>query len=201
MIFGLFRRSANQDVIERLYGAIVDAARQPALYADLAVPDTFEGRFESLTLHAVLVLRRLQAAPSPGPDMAQHLIDTVFQHFDRMLREMGVGDTVVPKRMKTMAQAFLGRSAAYEEAFRTGPDALAEALSRNVTAGRHDGVALSRYALVCAARFAGASLQTFVDGTLPLPDPAAYAPPAPSAGHASAGYGTADETSRLGTLS
>ncbi len=180
MIFGLFRRSANQSVIDRLYGAIVAAARQPALYADLAVPDTFEGRFESLTLHAVLVLRHLQAAPSPGGDMAQHLIDTVFQHFDRMLREMGVGDTSVPKRMKTMAQAFLGRSAAYEEALRNGPDAFADALSRNVTAGRHDGVALSRYALACAAGFAEAPLQTFIDGVLPLPDPAAFASPAAS---------------------
>ena len=190
MFLGLFRRSANQSVIDRLYGAIVEAARQPALYADLAVPDTFEGRFESLTLHAVLVLRRLQGAPSPGPDMAQHLVDTIFQHFDRMLREMGVGDTAVPKRMKTMAQAFLGRSAAYEEALRTGPEALAEALSRNMTAGRHDGVALSRYAIACGARFADAPMQTFVDGTLPLPDPAAYASSIPYDGEAS-GNGTA----------
>ena len=182
MILGLFRRSANQSVIDRLYGAIVDAARRPALYADLAIPDTFEGRFESLTLHAVLVLRRLQAAPSPGPDMAQHLIDTIFQHFDRMLREMGVGDTAVPKRMKTMAQAFLGRSAAYEEAFLKGPEALAEALSRNVMAGRHDGVALSLYAAACVAGFVEAPLQTFVDGLLPLPDPAAYASSPPHAG-------------------
>ena len=50
--------------------------------------------------------------------MAQHLVDTVFKHFDRTLREMGVGDTTVPKRMKTMAEAFGGRSAAYDTALR-----------------------------------------------------------------------------------
>ena len=68
----------------------------------MGVPDTFEGRFESLTLHAALLVRRLRAAEAPGPDMAQHLVDTVFRHFDRTLREMGVGDTTVPKRMKLL---------------------------------------------------------------------------------------------------
>jgi cytochrome b pre-mRNA-processing protein 3 len=180
MILGLFRRSANDDVIARLYGAIVDASRQRGLYADLAVPDTFEGRFESLTLHAVIVLRRLQAGPAPGPDMAQHLVDTIFKHFDRALREMGVGDTVVPKRMKKMAEAFLGRSAAYDAALRPceaepeTQDALPEALSRNVYVGRHDGVALADYVRASIDRFARLPLQTFVDGATPFPDPAAY---------------------------
>ena len=146
MILGLFRRSPNVAVVERLHAAIVAAARQPALYTDLAVPDTFEGRFESLTLHAGLVLRRLRDAPAPGPEMAQDLVDTVFRHFDRTLREMGVGDTAVPKRMKGIAEAFAGRCAAYDEALRSGD--LARALARNVYEGCHDGVALSRYSLV-----------------------------------------------------
>ncbi len=173
MILGLSRRSANALVVDRLYGAVVAAAREPALYADLAVPDTFEGRFECLTLHVALVLRRLQDARTPGPDIAQHLVDTVFRHFDRTLREMGVGDTSVPKRMKTMAEAFRGRCAAYRDALSSG--SLAAALERNVYAGCHDGVALSRYAVACAGSLADAPLQTFVDGALPLPDPAAYA--------------------------
>lgn len=173
MILGLFRRSANAIVVDHLYGAIVDAARQPALYADLAVPDTFEGRFECLTLHAALVLRRLRDAPSPGLDMAQHLVDTVFRHFDRTLREMGVGDTSVPRRMKVMAEAFAGRCAAYEDAFRSG--SLASALARNVYGGCHDGVALSRYVSACATRLAVEPLRTLADGTLAFPDPAAFA--------------------------
>ena len=171
MIFGLFRRSTNQAIIDRLYLAIVEASRARPLYADLGVPDTFEGRFESLTLHAVLVLRHLRTSAEPGPDMAQDLVDTVFQHFDRTLREMGVGDTVVPKRMKKMAEAFLGRSAAYDEAFRGDPAGLRETIARNVLNGTGDASALTHYVEAGLAAIAAAPLQDFVDGTPPFPDP------------------------------
>ena len=173
-MFGLFRRSANKALIERLYLAIVAASRSPALYRDHGVPDTFEGRFESLTLHAVLVLRRLRDGASPGPEMAQDLVDVVFQHFDRTLREMGVGDTVVPKRMKKMAEAFLGRSTAYDEALRSGSSALVESLSRNVYNGCGDAGALARYVDVSVVQIGAAPLQTFIDGTVPFPDPGAF---------------------------
>ena len=172
MILGLFHRSANARVVYRLFGAVAVAARRPALYTALAVPDTFEGRFECLTLHAALVVLRLRAAPTPGPDVAQHLVDTMFRHLDRTLREMGVGDMAVPKRMKTMAMAFAGRCGAYADALRSG--SLDAALARNVYAGCHDGVALSGYVSDCVTRLADAPLQTFLDGVLPLPDPAAY---------------------------
>lgn len=175
MILGLFRRSANRTVIQRLYEVLVTAARQPALYAQLGVPDTFEGRFESLTLHAALVLRRLQAAEAPGPDVAQDLIDTVFKHLDRTLREMGVGDTSVPKRMNKLAEAFLGRSAAYDEALRAGGGALAAAFARNVYGGRDDGAALARYAENVAAALAAMPVQAFIDGTIAFPDAAVFA--------------------------
>ena len=175
MIFGLFRRAANDAVIDRLYLAVVDASRRPALYADLAVPDTFEGRFESLCLHAILVLRRLQRCETPGPAMAQHLVDTVFKHFDRTLREMGVGDTTVPKRMKTMAEAFGGRSTAYEAAFRDDREALVEALARNVYAGKRDAIALTAYVEAATAALAMTPLQAFLDGEPGFPKPASFA--------------------------
>ncbi len=170
----LFRRAANTVVIDRLYAAIVAASRDRSLFIDFAIPDTFEGRFESLALHAVLVLRRLQSCQEPGPEMAQDLVDTVFRHFDRTLREMGVGDTTVPKRMKTIAEAFLGRSAAYDLALRSAQDALAGPLSRNVYSGRQDAKALARYAAACAAALDETSLQTLIDGTVPFLDPSAF---------------------------
>ncbi len=175
MMFGLFRRASNDAVIDRLYLAIVAASRQPALYADLHVPDTFEGRFESLTLHAILALRRLQACEAPGPAMAQHLVDIVFKHFDRTLREMGVGDTTVPKRMKTMAEAFGGRSAAYDAALRGGRDALTGALARNVYGGRRDAAALTAYVEAATAALAMTPLQAFVDGGPRFPEAATFA--------------------------
>ncbi len=174
MIFGLFRRASNDAVIDRLYLAVVAASRQPALYADLRVPDTFEGRFESLSLHAILTLRRLQRCEAPGPAMAQHLVDTVFKHFDRTLREMGVGDTTVPKRMKTMAEAFGGRSAAYDAALRGGRETLVEALARNVYAGERDAVALADYVEAATAALAMTPLQAFLDGVPHFPDAASF---------------------------
>ena len=176
MIFGLFRRAANDAVIDRLYLWVVDASRQPALYAELRVPDTFEGRFESLSLHAILVLRRLQRCEAPGPAMSQHLVDTVFKHFDRTLREMGVGDTTVPKRMKTMAEAFGGRSSAYDVAFRGGREALVEALARNVYAGKRDATSLADYVEAAAAALAATPLQAFLDGDARFPEAVAFSP-------------------------
>lgn len=182
MIFRLFRRSENRAVIESLYAELVAASRQPVLFTDLGMSDTFEGRFDGLTLHAALVLRRLNALAAPGPEMAQDLVDAVFRHFDRTLREMGVGDTTVPKRMKTLAEAFLGRSSAYDEALCEGHEALAAALKRNIfsvdsLAAKHatrDLAALTRYVEAVAEALANAPLQAFVDGRLPIPDPALF---------------------------
>lgn len=170
-----FRGTGNDAIVDRLYRAIVQASRHEALYRDHAVPDTLDGRFESLVLHAVLVLRRLGACAPPGPDVAQHLVDTIFKHFDRAMREMGVGDTAVPKRMKTMAEAFLGRSSAYEATLRAGPDALAKALARNVYSGSRDGAGLARYMAANAAALNQTPLQSFIDGAVPFVDPAAFA--------------------------
>jgi cytochrome b pre-mRNA-processing protein 3 len=163
-------------LVERLYTIVVTASRAPALYTGLGLADTFEGRFESLTLHAALVLRALNAAPPPGSDLAQDLVDTVFQHFDRTLREMGVGDTTVPKRMKTMAEAFLGRSAAYDDALRHGDAPLNAALTRNTGAGPGQVAALTAYVRAAAAVFERLPVQDFIDGTVRFPDPTLFVP-------------------------
>ena len=136
MIFGLFqRRDPNAAIVDSLYAALAEASRATALYRDLGVPDTVEGRFDSLTLHAVLVLRRLRTLPDPAGDLAQDLVNAIFRHFDAALRELGVGDITVPKKMKTMAAAFAGRAKAYEDSF-ADETVLREALLRNVYGGR-----------------------------------------------------------------
>jgi len=132
--FGLFvRRRKNRDVIERLYKAVVEQSRSVTFYQTIGVPDTLEGRFELLTLHMTLVSRRLKTLPSPGPDMSQDLVDLTFAQFEAALREIGVGDISIPKRMKVMASAYLGRASAYDEALRKNDSGLlAEALARNL---------------------------------------------------------------------
>lgn len=172
MISWLRRRSANRKSIDRLHGEIVAAARHRDLFTDYGIVDSFEGRFEAMALHAVLVLRRLNSMPPPAPEMAQDLADTVFRHFEHALRETGVGDTSVPKRMKALAEAFLGRGVAYDLALRGGGPELAAALSRNVYADCRDSGRLGRYVEALAAILAEASFDAFTIGPVPFPDPA-----------------------------
>src|SRR3954468_17709052 len=122
MIFSLFRKARRVSAPETLYQRITMAGREPTLYLRFGVPDTVEGRFESLALHLVLVLRRLRHLPAPAQDVAQELVDAFFRQLDASLRELGVGDMGVPKRMKKLAQAFYSR-AAYDAVLDSRDDA------------------------------------------------------------------------------
>jgi cytochrome b pre-mRNA-processing protein 3 len=133
--FNRFRNPAvPRGTIEAIYGMIVAQAREPAFYVDLHVRDTVNGRFDMLILHLWLVLRRLQPVPG-GSGLSQALFDRFCADMDDNLREMGVGDLTVPKRMQAFGEAFYGRSSAYDLAFEAGDEALAQALSRNVFNG------------------------------------------------------------------
>jgi cytochrome b pre-mRNA-processing protein 3 len=57
----LFRRNRHRDAALSLYSAIVAQARAPVFFTGFGVPDTFDGRFELIALHAFLVLNRLKA--------------------------------------------------------------------------------------------------------------------------------------------
>ncbi|MBT3552779.1 MAG: hypothetical protein HOO19_18710 [Rhodospirillaceae bacterium] len=132
-LFDLFRRRQNQDADYRLYGAIVDQARLPAFYSNCGVPDTVNGRFDLIGLHAYLVMRCLKGmANERGTGLSQRLFDIMFTDMDRNLREMGVGDLSVGKKVKAMAKAFYGRVKAYDEGLAGGPEALEDALRRNL---------------------------------------------------------------------
>jgi cytochrome b pre-mRNA-processing protein 3 len=135
----LFGRIPVSTPQRRLYEAIVAQARQPWLYGEAGVPDTPEGRFDMIVLHAVLVIDRLGGESELARDFAQRVFDEMFRDMEASLREMGVGDLSVGRRIKQMAEAFYGRSRAYGQAFEQEDEArrqaLAAALSRNVFAG------------------------------------------------------------------
>lgn len=140
MVLGLLRRNRLERPAYLLYGAAVAAARDPYFYAELGVPDTVDGRFDMVSLHVYLVVRRLGALPEPGPKLAQAVFDAMFSDMDVNLREMGVGDLSVAKRNRAMWEAFHGRAAAYQAALAAGDDgALEEALRRNVWRGAVPG--------------------------------------------------------------
>ncbi|MCJ2083464.1 ubiquinol-cytochrome C chaperone family protein [Methylobacterium sp. J-090] len=150
MIGRLFgRKSPRERMIRDLHVRINAAARVPGLYTDLGVPDTVEGRFECLSLHVILVLRRLNRLPDPAADVAQDLVNAVFLQLDSSLRESGIGDFGVPKRMKKLGAAFYGRAAGYDAALDAGDaDALAQALARNVLGVEAaDATDLARYVM------------------------------------------------------
>lgn len=118
---------------QTLYAAVLRVARDPVFYRDRGVPDTFEGRFDLLVLLLHLVLRRLRQLGEPTKGVAQALFDTMMDDMDCVLRESGVSDTAVPKKVRAMAAAFYGRGLAYDDAWASSdPSALEQALARNV---------------------------------------------------------------------
>jgi len=178
MIFPLFQRGKLRATIPALYGTIVAQARMPCFYRDFAVPDTLEGRFEMIVLHLTLLVERLAEDPA-----LRRLGQAVFDHFcqdmDNNLREMGVGDLAVPKRMRKMGEAFYGRAQAYRTALAGADDkALVGALARNVYSGAAPPLAaaqLAAYMREAAAALGAQESASLAAGVLQFPMPAAPA--------------------------
>ena len=140
------------------YGLAVTRARAREFYVDHGVEDRIDARFELYTLHVLLLVLRLRDADTPAArDAAQDLFDTYVSALDNALRELGVGDVAVSKKMRKLGEALYGRRQAYETALRADDAVgLAEALDRNVYAGSGAEHApwLAAYALECRARLA-----------------------------------------------
>src|SRR6476661_990187 len=106
MPLALFRRARSDGTITTLYGAIVAQAREPVFYRDYGVPDTQDGRFDMIVLHLALVLRCLRQADLGSSPLAQGLFDTFCTDMDHNLREQGLSDAAVPRRMRAFGEAF-----------------------------------------------------------------------------------------------
>ena len=120
---------------ERLYRKTLEASRNPQLYLRFEVADTLDGRFDMLCLHVGLVMRRLKAASeAQSAAFSQNLFDIFFGDMDLTLREMGVGDLGVAKRVRQMSEAYMGRLTTYSRFLDAGDiEGLAEALARNIS--------------------------------------------------------------------
>lgn len=176
MFAGLRRKRQRADKAQALYGAIMRQVREPALYAELGVPDTFDGRFDALVLHVALVLRRLRAAGPGGKDLAQAVFDAMFRDMDIVLRERGVADLSVGRKIREMAEAFYGRAKAYEAALaEAGDEALANALHRNVYRGSPGAgdrpQAFAHYVRAADRALAETPFELLSEGGLRMPAP------------------------------
>lgn len=162
-----------------LYRQVVAQARAPIFYSRHGVPDSLDGRFDMIVLHSFLIMRRLRASGTPAADrLSQQLFDLLFADMDSSLREIGVGDLGVGKRVKKMAQAFYGRLEAYEAGLAAPDDqALGEALSRNLygtsQAPMEVLLAMARYVRSADRHLAGQSDADILAGNVDfMPAPA-----------------------------
>jgi cytochrome b pre-mRNA-processing protein 3 len=164
MIFNLFRKpSVTPDAVLETYRSIVAQSRQERFYADWGVADTVTGRFDMVSLHLALYLRRLKNEPTARP-FTQALVELFFKDMDRSVRELGVTDLGVPKKVKTMGNVFYGLVGVLDPALESGHPANVEAiLVRNVYGAPNPGAALlATYLLDESARLAGLPLGELV---------------------------------------
>ncbi len=129
------RRKPEDDFAAAVYKRVGEQARAAELFEACGIPDTLDGRFDALALHAALMIDRLRREPD-GEVVAQAFFDAMFKHLDLTLREIGIQDLGVGRRIKVMAEGLHGRALAYREALNDGPTPLAEALRRNAYGGR-----------------------------------------------------------------
>lgn len=167
-----FGRRSNRDVTDALYAEIVASARQDVFYSQWNVPDTPLGRYEMLCLHMFLFLRAARGGDEIVRDVAQELTDEFFKDVDHSLRELGIGDVGVPKRMKKLARMFYGRVESYGNALDADDrPALAKALARNVRPGEDEwpqAAALAGYVMQ-ADRALAPQAGAFASGKVEFP--------------------------------
>jgi cytochrome b pre-mRNA-processing protein 3 len=159
---------------EGLYAAAVTAARQPTLYVDYGVPDSLEGRFEMVALHLFALIHRLMHDPGDDPALARLIAETFVNDMDGSLREMGVGDMTVPRRMKALYGSFAGRLAAYEAALKHGEAAVTAAIARNVFPDSPEDARakeLSKYLGATAEALRRAEIGELQHGNVVFPEP------------------------------
>ena len=160
-----------------LYNQIVRQSRSSIFYEGYEVPDTLEGRFEMICLFGGLLVTRL-CRPDMGNEgrvLAQAFFDTMFINLDWSIREMGVGDLGVPRRVKAMMASFKGRAFAYDESLRVGQGEVRHVLSRNLyaTAPHLSPEVLqvmSAYVMDCASGLNNQGLSDFWQGRVSFPD-------------------------------
>ena len=163
-----------------LYGSSVAQARRAVFYRDWCVADSLDGRFELVMLHVGLLLRRLTAEGAAGKTLGRAVVEQMFAALDDDMRELGVGDVTVPKRVQAAAGSFYGRLKAYDAALQAeDAKALAHALSRNIPSSQDkslDAARLAAYAVACAQYLQQQPLVALRQGDVSFPKPVAVQP-------------------------
>jgi cytochrome b pre-mRNA-processing protein 3 len=175
MLQRLFRERPAAAAGRGLYAPLIEQARRPAFYVEGRAPDTTTGRFELYSLHLALVTRRLRGEDGFAAEASQALFDTFLSGLDDGLRELGVGDLTVPKKMRKLGEALYGRFRGYDAALAddAAPDALAAMLGRTVYAGVEapPSAMLADYARAARDALRSTPIDALFDRPLPWPAP------------------------------
>ena len=129
-IFG--KRADDRENVRPLWHRVVEIAREKPWYADCGVADTVPGRFDAITLVLALVMLRMERSPAliaPSAKLTELFVDDM----DGQLRQAGVGDLVVGKKMGKLMGALGGRLEALRTALPLGTEALQPMVERNMT--------------------------------------------------------------------
>ena len=176
----LFQAHRFQAEGRELYRQIAAQARLPVFYTGYGVPDTIDGRFEMLCLHAYGLFHRLKGTGADADALAQAVYDAMFTDLDGSLRELGVADLGVGRRIKAMTEALNGRIQAFDRALAADDEALRAAIRRNVYGTASPGsaqiVAMAEYLRQIRAGLAAQPFEQLCAARLTLPAPVMPAP-------------------------
>lgn len=112
----LGRDSALERDARRIYASVMAQSRRPEFYGKNAIADNYDGRIDVLTLHIAAILKALNSHGEQGEKLGQALFDEMKDDFEIALREEGISDTGVKKRIKPMISLFYARVKSYTKA-------------------------------------------------------------------------------------
>lgn len=130
----LGRNSDDRAPVRPLWHRTVEFAREKAWYAQYGVADTVPGRFDAVTLVLSLVMLRMER-DEHLKILSARITEVFVEDMDGQLRQSGVGDLVVGKRMGKLVSTLGGRMGALRDALASADPqaALVPVLKRNVT--------------------------------------------------------------------
>lgn len=158
---------------EKVYAAIVAQARLPIFYQRFGVPDSLGGRFVMLSLHLFAALHRLKRAGADATRMAQELADCFSADMETVLRELGVGDLSVPKKVRKLVASGARQLEGFERALSQGEDAFEAAIAAALPEDARDpkavSAALAPYVLKVIQDLEVQPIRTICAGTVDFP--------------------------------
>lgn len=115
----LFNKKKLNNAAYNLFNIVIEQSRIIEFYEKYSVEDSLDGRFDLMSLHMAIVLEKLDRHKKIKyvPEYKRILQEIMFDNLDLTLREIGVGDLGVGKKIKVMAEAFYGRMLAYQNLF------------------------------------------------------------------------------------